>query len=315
VPNVVVVGSMVADIVVWLPRFPDPHETLLATASETHPGGKGLCQAVAAARAGADVTLVGRVGDDAFGTELLDLLGREGINTSCVATDPAGTSLGIPMISPDGANRIIGIPRASARLTPRDVARAAAALADAHALVLQLEVPLDTCWAAIRAVDPERCTVVWNPAPATVGLEDLLPDDLLGRVHWITPNEIEAGHLAAMEVTDAESALAAAGRLQARRPGLGIVVTLGSLGAVALAPDGSHLHLEGNAVSCVDSTGAGDAFTGAFVTALARGDDLAAALSFANAAGALATTTVGAATGLPVAAAIEELAAGSGGAQ
>jgi ribokinase len=116
-------------------------------------------------------------------------------------------------------------------------------------------------------------------------------------------------------VTDAESALAAAGRLQARRPGLGIVVTLGSLGAVALAPDGSHLHLEGNAVSCVDSTGAGDAFTGAFVTALARGDDLAAALSFANAAGALATTTVGAATGLPVAAAIEELAAGSGGAQ
>lgn len=306
-PRVVVVGSLVADIVVRVPHFPSPGETVLATDSSTKPGGKGLCQAVMAQRAGAEVAMVGRVGSDDFGALLRAELERHGVDCTHLYTGAQGTSLGIPILDPSGANAIIGVPRASAFLTSAEVTNAAGAIRAADVLLLQLEVPLDACFTAISLAASANTLVVWNPAPAVHRLEDFLPDAVTGSVHWITPNEIEATQLSGTTVADVDSAREAAMRIRTRYPGLGVVVTLGALGAFATASDHQEVHVPAYPLTAVDTTGAGDAFTGAFAVALAEGRDLESAVRFGCAAGGLATTTLGAAPSLPDRAAIREL--------
>jgi len=305
VPRIVVVGSLVSDLVLWVPRLPRRHETLLATAHASHAGGKGLCQAVSARRCGADVAMVGRVGTDDFGLDLLGLLDREGVDRSAVSRDEIGTSLGIPLIDPNGNNAIIGVPRANARVTVADVEQASEAIAAADVLLLQMEVPLDACHAAVTIAEEAKTSVVWNPAPAEWGVDEFLPQEISPFVSWLTPNEIEASELSSVEVSDHASALRAANCLNEQRPGIGVVVTLGGAGAVVRPPAGRALQIKGHEVDAVDTTGAGDAFNGAFATALAERLDLAKALEFATAAGALATTVVGAAAGLPLRSAIQ----------
>jgi ribokinase len=310
--HIAVVGSFVMDLVVWLPHFPRKGETLHPTRFEMFAGGKGFNQAVTARRCGAQVSMVGRVGDDAFGETFLQLMGREAIDSRFVTRDRAvGTSLGIPMIDPNGDNSIIGIPRANTRLSLEDVQAASEVIAQARVLLLQLEVLVETSRRAAQIAREAGRLVILNPAPAHMPIDALLSDNL---IDWLIPNEIEAEMLAGVPVRSVDDARAAAQALLARGIRQGVIITLGAQGALAVTRDGVW-HAPAFAVTPVDPTGAGDAFCGAFGVALAQGQPIARALRFANAAGALCATVAGAEPSLPRRGDVEQLArsVGKGG--
>jgi len=298
-PRIVVLGSLVFDLAISLDRMPATHETVLARDLHVSCGGKGLCQAVAAARLGADVQVVGRVGDDVFAGFVLETLERNGIDHAMVGRDPAGTHIGVPMVTPDGNNRIIGIPRASNHVDETDVMRAQAAIDAADVLVVQCETPLPAVSLAIELAGRNGTTVVWNPAPAMLSLAQVAAAPHGPLVTWLTPNETEASALAGCPVTNRDEAIHAARTIREAMPRAGVIVTLGAQGAVALDPSG-HVHpVDPVMVQAVDPTGAGDAFTGAFAAAMAHGWPLETALQVASAAGALTATRIGAADAMP----------------
>jgi ribokinase len=298
IPTVAVVGSLNLDLVVRTARRPRPGETLVGESFATYIGGKGLNQAIAAARLGARVRMVGRVGADDFGQRLLDALAREGIDAAHVCRDDtAGTGIAAITVDAAGDNSIIIVPGANGRVAPADVDAAADLIAGADVLLLQLEVPLPAVQRAAVIAAEAGVPVVLNPAPAAP-----LPDDLLRLVRVLTPNESESERLTGLAGA-ADAAMARA--LLARGP-RAVVMTLGGRGA--LLADGPRLErIPGYPVQVVDTTAAGDAFCAALAVRLAEGADLAAAVRFANAAGALATTAAGAEPSLPRRAAVEAL--------
>lgn len=177
-PKIVVVGSLVMDLVIWLPHLPRLNETLLPQRFESYPGGKGLNQAITARRCGAEVALVGKVGSDGFGSEFKTLLSDEGLDTShLVTTQETGTSLGVPIILPDGNNSIIGIPRANTLLQVEEVEAAQDKIQSADILMLQNEVPVEASLAAARIAKESETTVLFNPAPAQGDLSEFLTGD------------------------------------------------------------------------------------------------------------------------------------------
>jgi len=275
--DVCVVGSANLDLVASVESLPAPGATVLATGYAEHAGGKGLNQAVAAARLGASVAFVGCVGDDAAGGILAAVLRAEGVDVSGLRT-VRGAPTGRALINVDAhaENSIVVVAGANA-LTD---ASAADSVADARIVLAQLEVPLDAVAAAFRRARERGLTTVLNPAPARE-----LPDDLLALVDVLVPNEGEA------------AALGGAARLHA----LGIsavVTTLGARGATVATPAG-RTTVAPFAVSPVDTTGAGDAFIGALCAEMARGADVPSAARVAAAAGALATMRPGAVPSLP----------------
>ncbi|WP_231988761.1 ribokinase [Mycobacterium sp. 1274761.0] len=296
--RVVVLGSLVFDMTVNVERVPRTHETVLASGLTISGGGKGLCQAVAARRLGADVDLIGRLGADVFGDFLLDIIDAEGIQRHAVQLDPVGTHIGIPIITLDGNNRIIGVPRASGNVSAADVDAARSALARCEVLLLQGETPLAACHRALELI-AENTVVVWNPAPATFALKDMLGGVLGTKVTWLTPNETEATTLTGLEVVDPDSALAAARMIQDTYRHVGVVVTLGDRGSVAVEKTGTVVVEPPFAVDATDPTAAGDTFSAAFGVALARSTDVDGALTFASAAGALTATRLGAVLSIP----------------
>jgi ribokinase len=303
-PQIVVVGSLNMDLVTRTVRRPARGETLLGESFGMFVGGKGLNQAIAAARQGAAVRMVGRLGADDFGRRLRQTLVDEGIDAQYVAED-ASTSSGIAMIVVDaeGDNSIIVVAGANGQVGAADVERAAAAIAGADALMLQLEVPLA---AVVRAAEVARAAgvrVLLNPAPARQ-----LPDELLRLVDVLTPNESETQILTGLRIDDDDSAARAADALLERGVGAA-VLTLGARGAL-LAQGTQHTRIPGYSVRVVDTTAAGDAFCGALAAQLARGRPLAEALRYANAAGALATTVLGAGPAMPRLDAVERLVGG-----
>jgi ribokinase len=304
-PRIAVVGSLVTDLVVWLPHFPRRGETLLASRFGIFAGGKGSNQALTARRCGAAVSMIGRVGDDPFGQMFFDLLGREGIDHAFIKRDPIGTSLALPMIDPHGDNSIVGIPRANTRLSEEDIRDAAPAITASNALMLQLEVPLAASRAAAQLAHSAGATVILNPAPAHLPVDELLPRDEPW-MDWLTPNEVEAEQLTGRAVTDVDSARVAAQVLLARGVRQGVIITLGARGAFALTPE-REVFAPAFAVTPIDPTGAGDAFNGAFALALAEGQSLEDALRFANAAGAHSVTVAGAEPSLPQRAEVERM--------
>lgn len=303
-PTICVVGSLNMDLVVRSPHLPVPGETISGGPFATYAGGKGANQAVAAARMGGRVAMVGRVGDDSFGSELRGGLEREGIDVGHVEA-VAGTSSGIALITvqQDGQNTIVIAPGANGTLTPRDIEAAEGTITGARVLVLQLETPLPVVQRAAAMARVAGVTVVLNPAPAQP-----LPPELLSLVDYLVPNQSEAALLSGLVADTEENALRAAQLL--RDKGIGtVVLTLGDQGALLVGASGGELIVP-HEVTPVDATAAGDAFVGAFAVALAEGHDAATALRWGNAAGAIAVTAVGAQPSLPTRAAVEALLSG-----
>jgi ribokinase len=287
-PSVVVVGSVNADLVVSVTRLPAAGETVTGGTFARHGGGKGANQAVAAARAGASVAMVGAVGADDLGDEALRELAAEGIDVAAVARlDGVATGVAAIVVDERGENLIAVASGANSQLEGPVVEEAVARLLGrgSHGVVLlSHEVPVDAVLAGIRAARAGGWRVVLNPAPARA-----LPDDLDGVV--LTPNADEARVLA--DEQDVE----AAGRALAARTRAPVLVTLGAEGALLL--DGDAERLPALAVEVIDTTGAGDAVNGALAAELAAGRSLREAAQFALAAAALSTRVPGARAGMP----------------
>ena len=304
-PKVAVVGSANVDFVLRTERMPIKGETLIGNAFDIFTGGKGFNQAAAAARLGADVTLIAKIGDDPFADILRTALDTENINTEFVKTDAeAGTGVATIVVEPDGENSIIVVPRANMRLTPADIDVAQNSIAEADVLLLQLETPIDTSEHAIEIAKANETIVILDPAPARP-----LPASLLSQADILKPNEVEAGVLSGRAVSTPEDGVAAAKALQSQIASDGlsaVVLTLGQQGVLTYAQT-QMTHLPAIAVEAVDTTGAGDAFSGALATALAEDRELIEAVIFANAAGAAAVTTLGATPSMPKREKIEEI--------
>jgi ribokinase len=309
--KIIVVGSFVYDLVVWLPYFPRKGETLLASQFKMYAGGKGFNQAVAARRCGAQVSMLGKIGADQFGDAFLQIMDREGIDHPYVSQDSSTTtSLGIPMIDPHGDNSIIGVPRANTLVTTDELAAASEYIGQHSILLLQLEIPLEASLEAAHIAHQAGLTVIFNPAPAIHPLSTLLPRDEEGRplIDWFVPNEVEAEMLSGVPITNPLDAVHAGELILSQGVNRGVIITMGAAGVIAVIP-GMHYHIPAFPVTPIDPTGAGDAFCGSFACALSEGQPLNQALRFASAAGALAVTQAGAEPSIPTRQKIESFLA------
>jgi ribokinase len=298
--RIVVVGSSNTDMILKLDRIPRPGETILGGEFVTAAGGKGANQAVAAARAGGDVTMIARVGRDMFGERAIEGLIENGINVVYVTYDKAPSGVALIFVGEDGENSIGVGSGANAKLSPADVRKAKSAFADADVVVMQLETPLETIQAAADLANAKTTIIILNPAPAQA-----LPDKLLKKVSILTPNETETELLTGVKVSSVSSCKKAADILL-RKGVETVIITLGSRGAFVATATESHL-VPGFKVKQVDTTAAGDTFNGALAVALAEGQALVDAVRFANAAGALSVTRMGAQPSVPIRQEIEKL--------
>ncbi len=300
-PSVVVLGGINMDLVSMTPRFPLPGETVVGTRFLTYPGGKGANQAVAAARMGADSAMIGRVGDDVFGGQLLDALSASGVSVDGVAVARNTTSgLAIIIIDETAQNQIIQVLGANGTCGQEEATRCIQALSGSSTVLLQLEVSLDASLLVAMEAFYQGRTVILDPGPVRQ-----LPAEFYSCCSVITPNETEAQALVGFPVTDPSSAARAAEVLVDRGVGIAIV-KLGSQGAYFATGDQSG-HALPFQVDAVDSVAAGDAFNGAFAVALAEGQELAEAVRVASAAGALAVTRSGAQDSMPTRTEVESL--------
>jgi ribokinase len=292
--KVVVVGSLNMDLVARAQRLPRAGETLPGESFFTVPGGKGANQAVAVARLGGSVAMIGNVGDDDYGRQLHRALYVEGIDCQGVSTCP-GMSSGVALITVDAAsqNCIVIIPGGNGLLTPQSVQRFDALLQAAEVVICQLEVPADTvAWTLTRAHELGK-QVILNPAPAT----GPLPADWFARIDYLTPNESEAEALTGVAVTDQDGARRAGERLLQLGAGK-VIITLGAQGALLVTAKG-HQYFPAPVVQPLDTTAAGDTFIGGFAAGLVRGLEEGEAIAFGQRAAALSVTRAGAQPSIP----------------
>jgi ribokinase len=304
-PAIVVVGSINMDMVVRTPRMPQPGQTVLGDSFDTNPGGKGANQAVAVARLGGRCRMIGCLGQDAFGTQLLDHLHEEKVDVASV-TRLKEVSSGVAIITVDGQgeNAITVVSGANGGLTPDHITQFESVIRSAKVLVVQLEIPLETAAAALSLARRHGVKTILDPAPApSVDLPDALYE-----VDILSPNQSEAEALVGQSVRDITGAKSAAAEL-VRRGARQVVMKLGADGAQVVADDGSIEHISGFEVEVVDTTAAGDAFTAAMALAWAEGMALTRAVRFGCAAGALAVTRFGAQQAMPNRAAVDQLVA------
>lgn len=296
--KIVVIGSFNADLTSYMERMPRPGETVHGRSFVIGPGGKGSNQAVAAARLGAEVTFVGRIGQDVFAPYALNMWQEEGINTRYVVQDPEHATGVAPIFVDDsGENSIVVVLGANLAVSRVDVDAAAEAIAEADILLVQLEIDYDTVGYALKVGKEFGVCTILNPAPA-----GKLSLDAVRLADYLTPNETELEALAGM--TDASLEEAAASLLTTDEQT--IVMTLGAQGAQYLRQDGTG-RIPSYQVDVVDTTGAGDAFNGGLAVALAEGKKLNDAIAFANATAALCVTKLGTAPSMPTRAEVEAL--------
>jgi len=292
-PRIIVVGSANMDLVVKAQRAPRRGETLSGGEFGMVPGGKGANQAVACARLGAETHFVGRIGAGAFGETLRQGYEREGLRIEHLTTDPdAPTGIAMIIVDADGDNSIVVAPGANQHCVPADLEALEPLLADAAALVLQLEIPLETVRAALEMGRAHGVTTILDAGPAK-----RLPTEVFELVDVISPNETEAEALLGADISDVESATAGARRFL-QMGARAAVLKLGAWGAVVATPDDVS-RVRAHEVETVDTTAAGDAFTAAMAVALAEGRSLNEAVEIAVCAGALAVTVFGAQPSLP----------------
>lgn len=306
--RITVAGSLNTDLVIKAPRLPKTGETVTAGEFATFPGGKGANQAVAAARLGARVAMIGAVAGDNFGRMLREGLEREGIDISQLVTDEqAASGVALITVDPTGQNTIVVAPGANWHLTPQHVEAARDVIAASQALLVQLEIPIETVSRAVELAHAAGCRVILDPAPVP---SSPLPERLWHLVDVINPNEIEAKALTGITVVDDRSAQAAGERLL-EMDCRAAVLKLGARGAY-IAAQGVRQHVPGIAVEPVDTTAAGDAFAGALAVALAEGRSLLDAVGFANLAGAISVTRMGAQPSMPARTELEKFARARG---
>ena len=300
-PKIVVLGSINMDLVAIAPSLPAPGETVMGSEFATLPGGKGANQAVAAARLGADVRMIGRVGDDVFGPTLLKSLQAIGVDTSDIVTTPDMSSgIAVILLDEGRENYIVGIYGANMACNEAQVEAASRALDGADALLLQMEIPLEVSLEAAEIAHRKGVRVIYDPAPPST-----IPPQAYAAFDIIAPNQSEAEVLTGITVSDIASAHEAAKVLSSRGAPT-VIVKLGEDGVVYASGDCTG-HVPAFQVEAVDTVAAGDGFAGALAVALAEGRSLEDSLRFANAAGGMVVTKRGAQDAMPDRAEVERL--------
>jgi ribokinase len=293
--RVAVVGSLNMDLVARAPRLPHPGETLAGRTFAQVAGGKGGNQAVAAARLGAQVSMLGCVGADGNGAQLRAGLEAEGIDCAALETGKAATGVALIIVDDASQNAIVIVAGSNAEVTPATISRHESVLAAAEVVICQLETPSDTVRAALAAARRLGKTVILNPAPAT----GPLPADWLPLIDYLIPNELEAAALTGLPVDTPEDAARAAAALRAAGA-RNVLVTLGARGVQATLDGALAATLyEAPKVKAVDTTAAGDTFIGGFAAQLAQGASVETAIRFAQRAAALSVTRAGAQPSIP----------------
>lgn len=293
--TVAVLGIFVADLAFRAPRLPVMGETILGQGFKDGPGGKGSNQALAAARAGAEVKMITRIGRDTFGGMAREAWAADGIDVSAVIEDaelPTGAAF-IFVSTETGNNAIIVESGAAARLSPQDVAAAENAIGSARVFLTQFEQPVETAMAGLALARRHGATTILNPAPAIAA-----PDAIYPLCDYVTPNETEAATLTGLPVSNVDEARAAAAEL-VRRGARNAVITLGEKGALLHGVAGNELVPVFPVAKVVDTTGAGDAFNGGFALALAEGMTPLEAVRFGCATAALSVQKPGTAPSMP----------------
>ncbi|AWM93182.1 ribokinase [Pseudomonas sp. 31-12] len=291
--KVVVIGSLNMDLVTRAPRLPRGGETLIGESFATVSGGKGANQAVAAARLGAQVSMVGCVGSDAYGEELRGALLAEQIDCQAVSTVEGSSGVALIVVDDNSQNAIVIVAGANGALTPQVIDQFDAVLQAADVIICQLEVPDATVGHALKRGRELGKIVILNPAPASRPL----PADWYASIDYLIPNESEASALSGLPVDSLETAETAATRLIALGAGK-VIITLGAQGSM-FANGAGFEHFPAPKVKAVDTTAAGDTFVGGFAAALASGKTEAEAIRFGQVAAALSVTRAGAQPSIP----------------
>jgi ribokinase len=291
---IVVVGSINLDLVVGADRIPQVGETIMGHSFSTFYGGKGANQAVAAAKLGYPVSLIGNVGSDAFGPQLRNGLQEAGVDTTCVNTVEGASGVALITTGLGGENNIVVVPGANAELTPKFLQKAQTTLEHAGFLLAQLEIPLETIEFLAQFAERRNIPLMLDPAPARE-----LSEKLLRGVSWITPNETETQKLLKTEVEDGDRGYyAAADRLLACGV-KNVLLKLGSRGCVIAQGNLAKERVRAFSVNAVDTTAAGDAFNAGFAVGLMRGFTVARSAAFATAVAAISVTRPGAQPSMP----------------
>lgn len=293
--SIAVVGSLNFDLVVHVDKIPSVGETVLGREFKTHPGGKGANQAGEIGKLGHPVHMIGRVGSDTFGTELLESLEKLGVNTAAVGISPGPSGIAMIEVQANGNNSIVVASGANGSLSEADLDENSSIIRKASLVLAQLEIPIPTLAHLAHLCDRENVPLVLDPAPACA-----LGAEILTKIAWITPNETEAQHLTGIKsvpVTEAELNQLA-DTLMSMGP-KNVLLKLGERGSYLATADGARMAIPAYAVESVDTTAAGDAFNGAFAVALAEGAQPADAVRFATAAAAISVTRHGALPSMP----------------
>ena len=301
--KITVFGSFVTDLTSRSNAFPRPGETVKGNSFKMGPGGKGSNQAVAAHRAGADVTFVTKLGADALGQAAKDFYQSEGMRTDYVFTDPeAATGAALIMVNEESSeNEIIVVNGACGQITPEETEQVLPLLDKDSIFLTQLETNLEPVYVLLKAAKKEGCVTILNPAPACE-----VRAELFESVDILTPNETEAEFFTGIRVTDEKTAAEAAEKLHAMGVA-NVVITLGAAGCYISTGKEKGMISAVNAGKVIDTTGAGDCFSGSFAAALAEGKEFADAVRFAAAASGISVTRLGTAPAMPVREEIEAL--------
>ena len=295
---IVVVGSINMDLVATAPHIPAPGETILGTGFETHPGGKGANQAVAAARLGVPVQMIGLLGSDDLGKQLRAGLQSTGVDTTAVGTVPGSSGVALITVSAKGENSIVVASGANMQVTPAYLDQHADRIRSAGIVLAQLEIPLESVLHLAKLCSDAKVPLILDPAPA-----QKLPESLYPQVAWFTPNETEA----AFYIGETEKNLnKSAQQLQAKGIG-GVILKLGAKGSFLATKSGTEAAIKAFKVHAVDTTAAGDAFNGAFAAALTLGQSPLEAAIFASAASAISVTRKGAQPSMATSQEVHEL--------
>lgn len=299
---IVVVGSINLDLVATAPRIPQPGETIIGTGFNTFYGGKGANQAVAVAKLGYPVSMVGNVGDDSFGGQLRHALARAGVDVRFVQTVPGPSGVALITTAASGENNIVVVPGANGLLTPHSIEQARPLLENAGYILVQLEIPLETVEFLASSAQQRNIPLMLDPAPARE-----LPKDLLRKVTWLTPNESEAEILVKKKINkDEDDSLyeAADQLLDSGAPN--VLLKLGSRGCLIAEGRQPKQFVAAFRVNAVDTTAAGDAFNAAFAVELLRGRSAKESARIACAAAAVSVTRAGAQPSMPSGLEVEE---------